>query len=80
MIVTPFQLSVWKIIQKISYRKTVTYGEIAKEITKQKGLSRISAQVVGHNEIAIVIPCHRVVRTNRSLAGYAGGSIITQKT
>ncbi len=73
MLGTPFQLSVWKILQKIPYGKTVTYGEIA----KQKGLSRISAQAVGgavgHNKISVIIPCHRVVGTSGSLTGYAGG-------
>ena len=77
MIGTPFQLTVWEILQKIPYGKTVTYGEIAREIAKQKGLSRMSAQAVGgavgHNEISIIIPCHRVVGTNGSLTGYAGG-------
>ncbi len=74
---TPFRLSVWKILQKIPYGKTVTYGEIAREIAAQKGLSRMSAQAVGgavgHNEISIIVPCHRVVGTNGSLTGYAGG-------
>ena len=74
---TPFQLSVWEILQKIPYGKTVTYGEIAKEIAERKGLSRISAQAaggaVGHNKISIIIPCHRVVGINGSLTGYAGG-------
>lgn len=77
MIGTPFQLSVWKILQKIPYGKTVTYGEIAKEIATQKGLPKMSAQAVGgavgHNEISVIIPCHRVVGTNGSLTGYAGG-------
>lgn len=60
---TPFQLGVWKILQKIPYAKTVTYGEIAKEIAKEKGISRMSAQAVGgavgSNKIGIIIPCHR---------------------
>lgn len=77
MIGTPFQLSVWKILQKIPYGKTVTYGEIAKEIAAQKGLPRMSAQAVGgavgHNELSVIVPCHRVVGTNGSLTGYAGG-------
>jgi len=77
MIGTSFQLAVWKILQKIPYGKTITYGEIAKQIAKQKGLSRMSAQAVGgavgHNEISIIVPCHRVVGTNGSLTGYAGG-------
>lgn len=77
MIGSPFQLSVWKILQKIPYGKTTTYGEIAKQIAKDKGLFRMSAQAVGgavgHNEISILVPCHRVVGTNGSLTGYAGG-------
>ena len=74
---TPFQLSVWKILCKIPYGKTITYGDIAKQIAKERGLDRMSAQAVGgavgHNEISIIVPCHRVVGTNGSLTGYAGG-------
>lgn len=77
MIGTPFQISVWKILQRISYGKTVTYGEIAKEIAREKGLLRMSAQAVGgavgHNKISIIVPCHRVVGSDGSLTGYAGG-------
>ncbi len=68
---TPFQLAVWSILQRIPYGKTVTYGEIAKEIDVQKGLSRMSAQAVGgavgHNKISIIVPCHRVIGANGSL-------------
>ncbi len=74
---SPFRLAVWEILQKIPYGKTLTYGEIAKEIARLKGLPRMSAQAVGgavgHNPISIVIPCHRVVGTDGSLTGYAGG-------
>ena len=77
MIGTPFQLAVWERLRNIPYGKTITYGEIAKEIAMQKGLAKMSAQAVGgavgHNEISIIIPCHRVVGTNGSLTGYAGG-------
>lgn len=72
-----FQLAVWEILQTIPYGTTMTYGEIANIIAKQRGLSQMSAQAVGgavgHNEISIIIPCHRVVGTNGSLTGYAGG-------
>ena len=55
----------------------MTYGEIAKIIAKKRGLAKMSAQAVGgavgHNEISIIVPCHRVVGTNGSLTGYAGG-------
>ena len=61
----------------IPYGKTMTYGEIAKVIAKEKGIAKMSAQAVGgavgHNSISIIIPCHRVVGTNGSLTGYAGG-------
>lgn len=72
-----FQLAVWEILQKIPYGKTMTYGEIAEIIAKQKGLPHMSAQAVGgavgHNRISIIVPCHRVVGANGSLTGYAGG-------
>ena len=55
----------------------MTYGEIAACIAKQRGLTRMSAQAVGgavgHNPISIIVPCHRVVGTDGSLTGYAGG-------
>lgn len=74
---TPFRLTVWKILQTIPYGKTITYGEIAKEIARQKGISQMSAQAVGgavgHNAISIIIPCHRVIGANGNLTGYGGG-------
>lgn len=61
----------------IPFGKTMTYGEIADKIAKQKGISKMSAQAVGsavgHNSISLIIPCHRVVGTNGNLTGYAGG-------
>lgn len=74
---TEFQKEVWKILLEIPYGKTTTYGKIAEQIAKTRGIKRMSAQAVGgavgHNEISIIIPCHRVVGTNGSLTGYAGG-------
>ena len=73
-----FQISVWGILRQIPYGETTTYGAIAKKIAAQRGLARMSAQAVGgavgHNELSILIPCHRVVGGNGSLTGYAGGS------
>ena len=72
-----FRMEVWKILCRIPYGKTMTYGEIAGEIAKQKGLEHMSAQAVGgavgHNPVSILIPCHRVVGSSGSLTGYAGG-------
>ena len=72
-----FRQSVWEILLQIPYGKTTTYGEIARQFAEKQKLPRMSAQAVGgavgHNEISIIIPCHRVVGTNGSLTGYAGG-------
>lgn len=72
-----FQKAVWKMLCQIPYGEVTTYGKIAEKIAADQGLSSMSAQAVGgavgHNPISIVIPCHRVVGTNGSLTGYAGG-------
>ncbi len=72
-----FQNEVWEILYAIPYGKTMTYGEIAKQIAKKKGIERMSAQAVGgavgRNEISIIVPCHRVIGANGNLTGYAGG-------
>ena len=72
-----FRRAVWEILLKIPYGKTTTYGQIAHEIAAARGLAKMSAQAVGgavgHNEISIIVPCHRVVGTHGSLTGYAGG-------
>ncbi len=74
---TPFRLAVWEKLLEIPYGKTVTYGDLAKDIAKERGLSRMSAQAiggaVGHNPISIIVPCHRVLGADGSLTGYAGG-------
>ena len=74
---TIFQERVWKILQEIPYGETMTYGEIAQRIAKEKGVSTYSAQAVGQavgkNPISILIPCHRVLGKNGALTGYAGG-------
>lgn len=74
---TPFRQLVCDIMLTIPYGKTMTYGEIAAEVARRTGISRMSAQAVGgavgHNPISIMIPCHRVVGTSGSLTGDAGG-------
>jgi len=74
---TSFQKAVWEILLTIPYGDTMTYGEIAQMLAKQMGYQTMSAQAVGgavgHNRISIIIPCHRVLGTNGSLTGYAGG-------
>ena len=74
---TPFQTAVWNILEQIPYGQTTTYGDIAAQIAKQKGIAHMSAQAVGQavgrNKISIIIPCHRVIGKNGTLTGYAGG-------
>jgi methylated-DNA-[protein]-cysteine S-methyltransferase len=71
---TPFQMKVWKQLQSIPYGKTMSYQAVAKAIEHPK-----SARAVGtackHNPIPIIIPCHRVVRSNEAVGEYAGGRL-----
>lgn len=72
-----FQQAVWQVLREIPFGRTMTYGEIGKQVAKQMGKESMSAQAVGgavgHNPISIIIPCHRVVGSNGSLTGFAGG-------
>jgi len=74
---TKFRLKVWKILSKISYGKTISYGHIANKLANEMDIQKMSAQAVGgavkHNPIAIIIPCHRVVGANGNMTGYAAG-------
>ncbi len=72
-----FRRQVWDILCRIPYGQVTTYKEISKKIADANGLDHMSAQAVGgavgHNPISVIIPCHRVVGTDGSLTGYAGG-------
>ena len=74
---TEFQNEVWEMLSAIPYGKTMTYGEIAQRLGEKRGVPRMSARAVGgavgHNEISIIVPCHRVIGANGNLTGYAGG-------
>ncbi len=75
---TEFQKSVWHALMKIPYGKTATYLEIAETIGNPKA-SRAVGMANNKNKIPIVIPCHRVIGSNGSLTGYAGGLEIKKK-
>ena len=72
-----FRKEVINIIEKIPYGQVVSYGAIAKEICKKRGIKKMSAQAVGGavgwNPICLIIPCHRVVGSNGNLVGYGSG-------
>jgi methylated-DNA-[protein]-cysteine S-methyltransferase len=69
---TPFQQSVWERLRAIPYGVTQSYGEIALYLG-QPAASRAVGAAVGRNPLSIIVPCHRVVGSNGSLTGYAGG-------
>lgn len=72
-----FQKLVNEIMLQIPYGKTMTYGDIGKEIEYRFPGKTVSAQAVGgavgHNSISLLVPCHRVVGADGNLTGYAGG-------
>lgn len=69
---TEFQKSVWKELQNIPYGKTISYLELSKKIGDPKAI-RAVASANGKNPLWIIIPCHRVIGSDGSLTGYAGG-------
>ena len=77
LIGTDFRIEVWNRLLEIPYGKTVSYGEIAKELASKRGIERMAAQAVGgavgHNDISIIVPCHRVIGSDGKLTGYGGG-------
>ncbi|HRC11226.1 MAG TPA: methylated-DNA--[protein]-cysteine S-methyltransferase [Niabella sp.] len=69
---TPFQQDVWNHLLTIPFGRTISYMDLAK-MTGDTKATRAVANANGKNNIAIVIPCHRVIGSNRELTGYAGG-------
>jgi methylated-DNA-[protein]-cysteine S-methyltransferase len=69
---TPFERRVWDEVRAIPYGQTATYAEIARRIGSP-GACRAVGRANGRNPIAVIVPCHRVVGSDGSLTGYAGG-------
>ena len=69
---TEFQKKVWQGLMQIQYGKTVSYKELAQHIDHAKAVRGV-ASAVGANAISLLIPCHRVIGSDGSLTGYAGG-------
>ncbi|MEO8098560.1 MAG: methylated-DNA--[protein]-cysteine S-methyltransferase [Acidobacteriota bacterium] len=69
---TEFENRVWRTLRTIPSGATVTYGQIATGLDRPKA-SRAVGRANSLNPVAIVVPCHRVIGTNRKLTGYAGG-------
>ena len=75
---TPFQMAVWYELRKVPYGSTCSYIDIARLLGKP-GAARAVGMANHENPVAIVIPCHRVVGSNGSLTGYAGGLHLKQQ-
>ena len=69
---TPFQRAVWKAIADVRFGQTIAYGELA-ERAGYPGSARAAGAATGRNPISIIVPCHRIVGSNGSLTGDAGG-------
>ena len=69
---TVFQQDVWSILTQIPFGKTISYLELARKTGDTKA-TRAVANANGRNNIAIIVPCHRVIGSNGELTGYAGG-------
>jgi len=75
---TDFQIKVWNALQTIRYGKTISYGQLA-AMTGNPKASRAVGMANNRNPIPIIVPCHRVIGSNGSLTGYAGGLELKQK-
>lgn len=69
---TEFQQRVWQELSSIPFGKTISYLDLAKRLGDTKVI-RAAASANGRNNIAIVVPCHRVIGSKSDLVGYAGG-------
>jgi methylated-DNA-[protein]-cysteine S-methyltransferase len=75
---TEFQQQVWEIIKNIPYGRTLSYGEIARKLGDHKK-ARAVGGAANANPLPLVIPCHRVIGSNGSLTGFAGGLNLKEK-
>ena len=69
---TRFQESVWQALLAVPYGETVTYGDIARALGRPRS-SRPVGGAVGKNPLPIIVPCHRIIGSDRSLTGFTGG-------
>jgi methylated-DNA-[protein]-cysteine S-methyltransferase len=75
---TPFQLEVWRMLQRIPYGETRSYADIARSIGRPAATRAVGA-ANGANPIPIIIPCHRVIGTNGALTGFGGGIAVKRR-
>lgn len=69
---TAFQQRVWSLLAKVPYGETITYGAMATQL-QQPSAARAVGMATGRNPLSVILPCHRVVGSNRKLTGFRGG-------
>jgi methylated-DNA-[protein]-cysteine S-methyltransferase len=69
---TEFQLATWRALREVSFGETISYGELARRLGRPRAVRAVGT-ANGANPIAIIVPCHRVIGADGSLAGYGGG-------
>lgn len=70
---TPFQQQVWQALLQIAPGRTRSYAELARQIGRPRAVRAVGA-AVGRNPVSLIVPCHRILGTDGSLTGYAGGT------
>ena len=75
---TPFQLRVWAELKKIPYGKTISYQDLARRL-RSPSAARAVGGANSKNPVSIIVPCHRVIRADGSIGGYAGGVATKRK-
>jgi methylated-DNA-[protein]-cysteine S-methyltransferase len=75
---TPFQRAVWNVIAQVPWGETLTYAELSSR-AGHPGSARATGAATGRNPLSIIVPCHRIVGSDGSLTGYAGGLDRKQK-
>lgn len=74
---TPFRREVWEALRTVPFGQTCSYGALARRIAARSGHAPAPARAVGgavgHNPVSLIIPCHRIIGSDGSLTGYAGG-------
>ena len=69
---SPFQRKVWKAIAGVGFGRTIAYAELARRAGRP-GSARAAGAATGRNPIGVIVPCHRIIGSDGSLTGYAGG-------
>lgn len=69
---TPFQKQVWNQLKKIPFGKTISYQDLARQIKNEKACRAVGS-ANGKNPVSIIVPCHRVITSQGTIGGYAGG-------